>query len=190
MEPVSQFGYAKLTQRMEDELARVALGKYVFDIGCGSSTSLARYVQRKMRPARVVGVEKERAIKEPAIEAGLVEYRQQRIDVGPLPTDKIDVLLVSWPVNRETAGLVDLWMTQAETVVYIGCNDRATVCGRRSFFKALSTREVVANVTDPRNDMLIVGGPCRFPRPMTPTELAGMRNAVYEWEPAFTPMPF
>jgi len=165
----TRYGYATLTPAMEAELATIVGGQDVFDFACGRG-ELARWMVRH-GAASVTAIDKD----------CLVQTRSKRIqpvkaciDRVALP-DRIAVGVTVWPINRAIAGLVPA-LHRCDTVVYIGCNDAATMCGPQDLFSYLLTRELLAYHAHPQNSMVVVGKPLLEGQTRSPTqeEAAGL----------------
>lgn len=156
---------------MEAQVASLVRGRRVFDLGSGNGT-LARWLVKVGKAAHVTAIDRSPDGK----------YSNKRLtqvigyfDNVDLP-ERINVGFVSWPSNRHLSGLVPI-LERCDVVIYLGCNDKTTMCGFPALFRHMLGRKLIAFLPDSRNSMVVVGerlpeGDTRIP---TPEEANGIQ---------------
>jgi hypothetical protein len=142
--------WGKLSEEQAELVARFIRGRTVHDLGCGDCKLAGRLVELGAR--RVVGVDWRKPSELPE---GVAFHRLSYIHFARMRT-KPDIAFVSWPAQYGTRGLVKL-LESVPLVLYLGCNDAGTVCGSRSLFEHLRTREALGFVEHPDNDLIVYG---------------------------------
>lgn len=97
-------------------------------------------------------------------------YFEEYDDTEP----EIDVAFVSWPLSQGVEGLARL-ASRAKTVMYLGTNFNGTRCGSPSFWRCVTTRNVLWHAFDEWNS-LIVYGEDRVRRALMPDEIAATND--------------
>jgi hypothetical protein len=169
--------YGRLNDRQRKALAKHVRGKIVHDLGAGDLELSQELL--KLGASEVYAIDKE-ARPRRFLTAHLHYKESYFKDVK----SRMDTLFLSWPVNREA----DLGphLTQALSIIYLGCNTGGSACGTPSLFKALLRRELLDYEPDRWNSLVIVGKPIEGPRLPTGEELAGLgqTSGYYSFEEA------
>ena len=151
--------FAKLSPEQTNKLQNMVCGKLVLDIGAGDM-GLARLLASW--GAYVTAIEKEPYThKGPPMRGHVAILNEYIKDTVVEPHD---IAVVSWPVTHQLVGIEAL-LSQARTVVYIGCNDGGTSCGDPNFWRYLLTRKYLRGIASRKNDMIVYGEkvPTRVP---------------------------
>lgn len=157
-------GYGFLDSQQRQVVSLCVKGEDVLDVGAGDLNLTKELV--KLGANTVVALDKEfpRGLKY----SSKISLVQAYFYVYTKPSK---VSFVSWPVNRETKGLLEILET-SEVVVYLGKNTDGVACGSTSMWDHLLCREVLHHCPS-RENTLIVYGPQRVPkREMLPEEFA------------------
>lgn len=139
--PVVPQGFARLTPEVDALLKSFCSGHHVVDLGAGKGALSARMVE--MGAVAVTAIEKEDM---PSV-AGVVHERRyfSQMDIERLPRRA----LLSWPTSSIGAtdiAAVGAYLARAEQILYIGLNDRFTICGWLELWDELTGREVLSVV--------------------------------------------
>lgn len=160
-------GEGRLSSEQCAVVRRFTEGQRVHDLGAGD-LSLARKILNEFKAESVVAVDKDSR----AADANVKVVRAAFNTYRALLQAPIQVAFVSWPLNCQLPGLLDL-LAPAGAVIYLGKNTDGVACGWPGFYLDLSAREVLAHVPERRNT-LIVYGPQRVNRLPLGEELAGI----------------
>ena len=148
------YGYARLSLRADSLLGRFCRGREVVDLGAGRGGLSARMVA--LGATSVLAVEKEAM---PAIPGVIHEQGYfGQLDPDVLP----EHALLSWPTNTADCATVDtlgVYLAQrVQQILYIGLNDRFTVCGWLEMWEEFAYREVLDSVKVGHHNTVILYG--------------------------------
>lgn len=93
---------------------------------------------------------------------------------------KIDVALISWPVNWPCG--LDHLAARASKVIYLGNNFDGAACGDGPLWKHFQQRNVLAHCPDPANTLIVYGKITGRVRPPLPEEMAGTSDQIARYE--------
>lgn len=160
-------------------------GKLVVDIGCGVFFNHA-WQLRMCGARRVIGIDKEPSFDwtAPVHQQPEFEYRWMLFSQYDPPSEPW-IAYVSWPVNWNRTGLVNLVDgsrgREPELVVYRGkCTD-GTMCGDDDWWCHVRQLEVLSHVPR-RAETLIVYGSARVTREPLLEELAATSAAIMDFD--------
>ncbi len=170
--------YGQLDRKQTKALKAAVKGRKVHDLGCGDEL-LARDLV-KFGASEVIAIDSKLCLLPyyreqhpyPKGMTGIQAYFEEYAKTSP----SIDVAFVSWPANRQDAGLLTLVMS-AKTVIYLGkCTD-GSCCGWPGLFSHFLRRELITHVPDEYNTLFIYGSMLETPRCGEWEEQAGL-----DWE--------
>ncbi len=164
-------GYGRISgKKMCTAISSVVKDKIVMDIGCGHGAQSAALV--KLGAKQVIAVDEEDEFVHRDNKS--IYFMHDRLE--DVET-KVDVALVSWPINTEIPGLL-LRLEQTPVVIYVGHNSIETgiSCGTLPFFMHMTHRKLLASGYNKKNSMSIVGERLLRPRRPTAEEARGMRK--------------
>lgn len=167
--------YGQLNWKQQQAVKAVIKGRHVHDLGCGDAV-LSRDLLR-FGASGVTGIDSNFCTDPvyrtmfvlPQRLTGIRTTFEEYLKTKP----SIDVAFMSWPINREERGLVELTQL-ARTVIYLGkCTD-GQFCGFPGLFKHFISRELLDYEPDRPNTLCIYGGPLATPREAEHEERAGL----------------
>lgn len=167
-------GWAKLTQRQREVFGWAVHGRDVVDLGCGEMELSVEALKAGARS--VLAIDKQPPTKARKLSRKM-EFRQAYFaDIREAP----DLLLLSWPVNWSTPGLLAL-ARAAKGIVYIGSNTDGNACGTPDLFREFETRDLLAYIPTKANTLIVLGTWLHGTRKPTAEEAHGLI--------AMTPVP-
>jgi hypothetical protein len=98
-------------------------------------------------------------------------------DLAELPfrLGKMEVALVSWPVNNhQSSKALEVLLRQANVVIYLGKNTDGIACGERNLFQMFLRRELLVYEPDQKNVLMVLGDRCLVPRKPTGEEIGAL----------------
>lgn len=170
--------YGLLTREMRLVLSEHVKNRIVHDLGAGDMTRSCELSD--LGASSVVAVDKRLPHPRRDLPGNVFFYKMSFKELLSEIDHPIDVAFVAWPFNAHLPGLLEL-LTRAKTVIYLGINDEGTACGWSGLFTYLSTREVLAEVNHPRNDLLIYGSALECKRRLRPEESRGLSAEIMPW---------
>ncbi len=178
----------RLTDEQNTVLKQYVSGKEVHDLGAGNMQLSHHLIN--LGAKKVIAVDKIDIFK--SCEPGYnIEIVHQDFDSYWLENKKrkIDVAVVSWPINELIVGLVRLMM-QAKTVIYIGKNTDGTACGHPQMWAFLGTRDSLAYVPERSNTLIVYSDSFFGGRALHGEELAGMHRSAPGFGPQRQPVSY
>lgn len=170
--------YGLLTREMRLVLSEHVKDRIVHDLGSGDLTRACELSD--LGASSVVAVDRRFPYTRRDLPRNVFFYQMNFEELLSEIDHPIDVAFVAWPFNAHLPGLLEL-LTRAKTVIYLGINDKWTACGWSGLFTYLSTREVLAEVNHPRNDLLVYGSALEHKRRLRPEESRGLSAEIVPW---------
>ncbi len=182
--------WGKLTTEQEHVLRKYINGRDVLDVGSGDgvlSLTLAR-----LGAHRVLAVDKEDYVAPPK-HPDSITYKLGMFltSLGADETLGHD-LFVSWPPSTYVIeGLFEVPTTWSigQRLIYLGVNYNGSVCGSRDFWRALSTRQILACVTGPHTmiiyDMMVP----RRDTELMPEETNELNEEIHSYDEYLAKIP-
>lgn len=170
--------YGILTPDMTRAIEAHVKGRVVWDLGAGDLTHSRALLT--MGASQVIAVD--RAFGKDPKAPGIVLRGEYFADSARrLGDEKPEVAFLAWPCNWAAPGL-DSILDASPVVIYLGCNTGGSSCGTPDLFMGLIRREILAEVRDPRNDLIIYGRQTGS-RDLRPEERAAFSSDILAWSP-------
>jgi hypothetical protein len=163
--------YGMLESWQEDRLRPFVHGRRLVDYGCGNLVFTLQVLALGAR--HVLAYDKER-VSVPAEVRHRLSFTQGCFLDRP-PTMR--TAIASWPYNTDTG--LDLRLTTAPRIIYVGRNTGGTVCGYVDFWLELFRREVLCYAPDEHNVLIVYGDYLTRRRKLMPEEYAAIAQRSY-----------
>lgn len=140
-------GYYTLTEDMAAAIGMVVEDEEVWDLGAGHDPLSLNFLSIIRR---LNLVEKENYFLKESKKVKVYNKYFIDLDIETLG----GVAILSWPSNNRLQGLVPL-LRRFHTIVYLGKNNKYSVCGNFNLYTYLISREPLFYVPHPQNDLII-----------------------------------
>ena len=139
--------YGKISDAQRAVIKKHVEGLVVHDLGAGSCEHSLMLVE--LGAASVVAIDKESMPK--ALGGRKISRFQGYFEHYD---GDIDVAFVSWPINHEDQGLLQL-VRRAKLVLYVGKNTDGSMCAWPGFFLEMSGRKILDYVPERPNTLIV-----------------------------------